>query len=248
MQDAVAGIDLSVVVPVRNEAGNIGALVHEIAGVLRGRSERPFEILVVNDASTDASLAELQQAAARVPELRVLSHAAAAGQSAALRSGILAARGACIATLDGDGQNPPQDIPEMLTRLLAEPGLGLVNGQRLRRHDSPWRWLCSRIANAVRGGLLGDQTPDSGCGIKVFRREAWLALPYFDHMHRFLPALFRSRGWAVAHQAVAHRPRRHGVSKYRTWQRLTAGIVDLAGVLWLRQRQSLPGPVQEWTP
>jgi dolichol-phosphate mannosyltransferase len=234
--------ELTVVVPVKNEADNILPLIGEIHTVLSGRWR--FEIVYVDDGSDDATPARLAEAGQLYPELRVVRHRYSCGQSQAVASGVKAARSPLIATLDGDGQNDPADIPALLERLLAEPAdcrdLLLVAGCRQRRRDTMVRRLSSRIANRVRAGLLGDATPDSGCGLKVFSREAFLDMPRFDHMHRFLPALMIRRGGRVVSVAVNHRPRQRGQSKYGLWNRLWVGIVDLLGVMWLQRRASVP--------
>ncbi len=232
-------MDLSVVIPVLNEAGNIEPLLAEVLNALEGVCQ--FEVIFVDDASSDATPAELAAAAARHPRLRVLRHGDTCGQSHALRSGIKAARGTWIATLDGDGQNDPADIPKLLERArrAAEQGeRTLVAGYRKKRQDSQVKRVSSRVANAVRSRLLGDDTPDTGCGLKVIAREDFLDLPYFDHMHRFLPALMLRAGGRVVSVEVNHRHRGQGVSKYGTLDRLIAGIYDLLGVIWLQRRSS----------
>ncbi len=232
-------MDLSVVIPVLNEAGNIEPLLAEVLGALEGVCE--FEVIYVDDASADATPAELAAAAARHPRLRVLRHQTTCGQSHALRSGIKAARGSWIATLDGDGQNDPGDIPKLLemARRMADQGeRALVAGYRKKRQDSQVKRISSRVANAVRSRLLGDDTPDTGCGLKVIAREDFLDLPYFDHMHRYLPALMLRAGGRVVSVEVNHRHRSKGVSKYGTLDRLIAGIYDLLGVIWLQRRSS----------
>lgn len=222
---------VSVVVPVRNEAGNIEPLVTEISAALDGRW--PFEVIYVNDGSSDGTEAELRTLMGRLPWLRQIKHAQSCGQSAALRSGASAARAPVIVTLDGDGQNDPADIPALYeSRLLAE----LVMGHRVKRKDTWLRHAQSRVANGVRGWLLGDGTPDTGCGIKVMRRDVFLDLPRFDHMHRFLPALFLRAGARVVSVPVSHRPRERGASKYGLFDRLWVGVVDIFGVMWLRRR------------
>ncbi|WP_367025892.1 glycosyltransferase family 2 protein [Methylococcus sp. ANG] len=232
---------LSVVVPVHNEIDNLESLIGEITQALSPLGD--YEIVYVDDGSTDGTLEKLRALKASVPALRVLRHVRCCGQSTALRTGILAARGAWIATLDGDGQNDPADIPrllEALDQLGGETGRGMVAGYRRKRKDTGWRRFSSRIANAVRGGLLRDNTPDTGCGLKVFSRALFLELPYFDHMHRFLPALTQRAGAPVISVEVNHRPRLSGVSKYGTWHRLWVGIVDLFGVMWLQRRARVP--------
>jgi dolichol-phosphate mannosyltransferase len=233
-------IDLSVVIPVLNEAGNIEPLLQEIHAALNGVCE--FEVVYVNDGSVDGTAEELADAASRLPWLRVLTHQRPCGQSSALRSGIKAARGYWIATLDGDGQNDPGDIPRLLefarTMTIEERPL-LVAGYRRKRQDSMIKRVSSRIANAVRSRLLGDDTPDTGCGLKIIARDDFLDLPYFDHMHRFLPALVLRAGGQVKSIEVNHRHRGTGVSKYGTLDRLIVGIVDLFGVMWLQKRSSV---------
>ncbi len=233
---------VAVVVPVRNEADNILPLVGEIDRALGGRW--PYEIIYVDDGSDDATPALLREARQRFAALRVVRHRSSCGQSQAVATGVKSARAAYIATLDGDGQNDPADIPSLLERLLAETPAErhrlLIAGHRRRRQDSPLRLLSSRIANGIRARLLGDATPDTGCGLKVFSREAFLDMPRFDHMHRFLPALMIRRGGRVVSVPVNHRPRQRGQSKYGVWNRLWVGIVDLFGVMWLQRRARLP--------
>jgi len=230
---------VSVVVPVRNEAGNIAPLVAEIEAALTGRS---FEIVYINDGSTDATEAELLTLAADRPHLRQIRHAASCGQSAAIRTGVEKARGPIVATLDGDGQNNPAFIPILVNVLEGGgPRLGLVAGQRVGRKASAFKRMQSRIANRVRAAVLKDGTRDTGCGLKVFRRDLFLALPYFDGLHRFLPALVRREGFEIGYVDVVDRPRQHGVSNYGFWDRLWIGILDLAGVWWLiRRRKRVP--------
>lgn len=226
---------LSVVVPVHNEAGNVGALMREIAVELRRRIT--FEILVVDDASRDGTDEVLVAARADVPELRILTHSRKAGQSTAVLSGVRAARARWIVTLDGDGQNDPADIQKLLEVKDQLPKfVRLIAGVRTTRRDGFAKRMASKIANRVRSHLLRDFTPDSGCGLKMFERSTFLELPYFDHMHRFLPALIRRIGGEVMHVPVNHRPRTAGVSKYGTLDRLWVGIADLRGVAWLIRR------------
>ena len=234
-------MELSVVIPVLNEAGNIEPLLAEVVAALQGKFD--FEIVYVDDASDDATPVELASARRRNPRLRVVTHRRTCGQSTALRSGIIAARGDWIATLDGDGQNDPADIPKLLevARQAAAAGQTvLVAGYRKRRQDSNVKRLSSRVANAVRSRLLGDATPDTGCGLKLFARATFLALPQFDHMHRFLPALVRRQGGAVLSVDVQHRARQRGESKYGIHNRLWVGIIDLLGVWWLQRRSCKP--------
>ncbi len=238
-------MELAVVVPVRNEADNLTSLLDEIVQALDGHYE--YEIVYVDDGSTDDTLSRLIALRQSFPRLRVLRHRQGCGQSTAILTGIRAAQGATIATLDGDGQNDPADIPRLLEALLElrqENPKAMVTGHRKRRKDTGWRKFSARVANAVRGSLLGDNTPDTGCGLKVFPRELFLLLPYFDHMHRFLPALAQRAGGKAISVEVNHRPRLNGVSKYGTWHRLWVGIVDIIGVMWL-QRRALVAEVEE---
>ena len=232
--------ELSVVVPVHNERDNIVPLLSEIVTALRGKAE--FEIVYVDDASKDDSLAVLTAAKGQFPELRVLRHLSQSGQSTALRTGIRAARGAWIATLDGDGQNDPADIPKLLAMRSQSPdAIKLFAGWRVDRKDTGSKRWASKFANAIRSRLLRDETPDTGCGIKLFERAAFLDLPYFDHMHRYLPALFQRAGWQVKSVPVNHRPRGSGVSNYNNLNRALVGISDLRGVSWLIRRSKRTG-------
>jgi dolichol-phosphate mannosyltransferase len=227
--------DLSVVVPVHNERDNIVPLLTEIATALRGTTD--FEIVYVDDLSRDDSLAVLTQAKVQFPELRVLRHVSQSGQSTALRTGIKAARGAWIATLDGDGQNDPADIPKLLAMRAESPSqIKLFAGWRVNRQDTGSKRWASKFANGIRSRLLRDETPDTGCGIKLFERAVFLDLPYFDHMHRYLPALVQRAGWQVKSVPVNHRARGAGVSKYNNLNRALVGISDLRGVSWLIRR------------
>jgi len=230
---------VSVVVPVRNEAGNIAPLVGEIAAALNGR---PFEIVYVNDGSQDATEDELRALMMQHSWLRQIRHARSCGQSAAVRTGVLMARAPVVVTLDGDGQNDPAFIPELIAALEAgAPRLGIVAGQRVGRRATTFKKLQSRIANTVRSAVLRDGTRDTGCGLKAFRRDLFLSLPYFDGLHRFLPALVRREGFGVGYVDVVDRARRHGASNYGFWDRLWIGVLDLAGVWWLiRRRRRLP--------
>jgi len=232
--------ELSVVVPVHNERDNIVPLLTEIVAALRGKTD--FEIVYVDDSSKDDSLAVLTAAKAQFPELRVLRHLSQSGQSTALRTGIRAARGAWIATLDGDGQNDPADIPKLLAMRGESPdAIKLFAGWRVDRKDTGSKRWASKFANALRSRLLRDETPDTGCGIKLFARAAFLDLPYFDHMHRYLPALFQRAGWQVKSVPVNHRPRGSGVSNYNNLNRALVGISDLRGVAWLIRRSRRTG-------
>ena len=226
---------LSVVVPVFNERDNVAPLVNEITAALRGQIE--FEIVYVDDNSKDDSLRVLQALKAANPELRVLHHVSQSGQSTAVRTGVKAARAPWIATLDGDGQNDPADIPKLLgARAGAEPQVRLFAGWRVNRQDSGSKRWASKWANAIRARMLRDDTPDTGCGIKLFERAAFLDLPYFDHMHRYLPALMQRAGWKTVSVPVNHRHRTAGVSKYNNLGRALVGIRDLRGVAWLITR------------
>ena len=233
-------MDLSVVIPVKNEADNIAPLIAEIRAALDGLVE--YEILYVDDGSTDATARQILLLACEMPQVRLLRHTQNCGQSAAIRSGVRASRASWIATLDGDGQNDPADIPMLwrLARDASETPPLLVTGYRQKRRDSWSKRWASRVANAVRRCLLRDRTPDTGCGLKLFPRALFLDLPYFDHMHRFLPALVLREGGTVLSVSVNHRPRRRGKSKYRVFDRLGVGVVDLLGVMWLQHRSAHP--------
>lgn len=229
-----AGIELSIVVPARNEAASLRDLIPEIIAALEGRS---FEIIVVDDDSSDGTaelLGALGKADARV---RLLRNQPAAGKSGAVWVGAAAARGVFAATVDGDGQNDPAFLAAMLDMLQSHADIGIVCGQRRRRGDGLARLVASRIANAVRRSMLGDATRDTACGLKAFRLAAFRALPYFETLHRFLPALLAADGWRVGHVDVVDRPRRFGVSKYGIWDRLAVGVPDLFGVWWLIRRR-----------
>ncbi|MEI7805877.1 MAG: glycosyltransferase family 2 protein [Hyphomicrobiales bacterium] len=227
---------VSVVVPVRNETGNIAPLVAEIAAALDGKWR--FEIVYINDGSTDGTDAELKRLMAKHPWLRRVRHSQSCGQSAAVRTGVSAARAPLVVTLDGDGQNDPAFIPAMLQALEAgAPRVGLIAGQRVGRKATGFKKIQSRIANGVRGAVLRDGTRDTGCGLKAFRRDVFMALPYFDGLHRFLPALVRRDGFDIGYVDVIDRPRGQGVSNYGLWDRLWVGILDLIGVWWLLRRK-----------
>jgi len=235
--------DISVVVPVFDEEGAAPALAREIAVAFEGRN---VEIIFVDDASRDGTRASLQVLKAELPQLRVLSHRSNSGQSRAIRSGVLAARAPVIVTLDGDGQNDPADGPALVDALNAGgPDLALVGGERVRRQDSRAKKLASRLGNGVRKRLLGDTANDTGCGLKAFRREAFLRLPYFDHLHRYIPALMLREGYEVTFRPVGHRHRQTGASKYTNLGRLWASAWDLLGVMWLQARSRRPQGVDE---
>ncbi len=235
-------VNLSVIIPARNEAGNIVGLVQAIDVALKALA--PYEIIVVDDGSTDETVSLLEAQARTMLHLRVIRHDTCGGQSAAIHSGVLAAAAALICSLDGDGQNPPEDLPGVVAPLLADTSGrgGLVAGQRVGRQDTRSKRLASWFANGLRGWLLRDGTRDTGCGLKAFRRDAFLALPYFDHMHRYLPALFARDGWDIRHVDVSHRARVAGVSNYSNWQRGLVGAVDLFGVMWLLRRRKKVRP------
>jgi dolichol-phosphate mannosyltransferase len=241
---ADAAPDISIVVPVHDEAGAAGPLAREIAAAFAGRSH---EIIFVDDASRDSTLAELRALTAELPTLRVLGHGANAGQSRAVRTGVLAARGQIVVTLDGDGQNPPADAPKLVDALLAAPPqVALVGGVRQKRQDSQAKLWASRWANRIRKRLLGDDADDTGCGLKAFRRDVFLRLPYFDHIHRYLPALVIREGYENRYLPIGHRHRDTGRSKYTNWGRLKASVSDILGVMWLKTRSRRPGPVTEY--
>jgi dolichol-phosphate mannosyltransferase len=232
---------LSVVVPVKNEEENILPLLQEIHQALDGRTD--FEVVYIDDGSTDWTSERLAEAKTRYPRLRALRHRSSCGQSRAIASGIFVARGDWIVTLDGDGQNDPADIPKLLEHIKTWDGvdpLNLVAGIRVRREDAWSKRISSKLANRIRQRLLDDGVSDTGCGLKAIRREAFLRLPYFDHMHRYLPALIRRDGGAVETVPVNHRPRMRGQSNYGFFDRLWVGISDLVGVIWLMRRCKRP--------
>ena len=227
---------LSVVVPVKDEAGNAAPLAREIAAALKDEGE--FEILFVDDGSSDGTAQELLALRPLLP-LRILVHGRNLGQSRALRTGVRAARGEIIVTLDGDGQNDPADIPKLIRAFRSEaanPALGMIAGERVGRQDNWRKRAASKVGNAVRRSLLGDNANDTGCSLKLFKREAFLALPYFDHMHRYLIALIQREGYEVRFVPVGHRARKVGTSKYGVWDRALVGVRDLMGVMWLKRR------------
>jgi dolichol-phosphate mannosyltransferase len=233
MQRPVA---LSVVVPVKDEAGNAAPLAREIAEALKGEAE--FEIIFVDDGSSDSTSSELLALRGELP-LRILVHGRNLGQSRALRTGVRAARAELVVTLDGDGQNDPADIPKLIRAFQAQAAndaLAMIAGERVGRKDTWRKRSASRVANGIRRALLGDSANDSGCSLKLFRREAFLSLPYFDHMHRYLIALILREGYEVRFVPVSHRPRGAGRSKYGVWDRALVGIRDIMGVMWLKRR------------
>ncbi len=236
----MSGPQLSVVVPVFNERDNVTPLIDEITAALRGSPALKggeFEIVYVDDCSRDDTLDVLKRLKAEVPELRVFKHISQSGQSTAVRTGVKHARGAWIATLDGDGQNDPADIPKLLAeREKSAPDVKLFAGWRVNRKDTGSKRWASKFANAIRSRMLKDSTPDTGCGIKLFEREAFLDLPYFNHMHRYLPALMQRAGWKTVSVPVNHRHRASGVSKYNNLNRALVGLRDLRGVAWLIAR------------
>ena len=239
----------AIVAPMRDEADAVAALVAEIGTACAPMG--PFEAIIVDDGSTDATPARLAAAQATHPWLRVVRHARSFGQSAAVTTGVRVAEAPLVVTIDGDGQNPPEDIPRLLAPFLAEdcpPDLGLVCGVRARRRDSMLKRAASLAANAIRRMLLRDGSPDTGCGLKAFPRRAFLDLPTFDHMHRFLPALFLADGWTVRHVAVGHRPRMAGQSKYGQIDRALVGAIDLVGVWWLLRRRRRSAPARHAHP
>ncbi|MBV9203580.1 MAG: glycosyltransferase family 2 protein [Alphaproteobacteria bacterium] len=238
-------MDLSVVIPAQDEGDNVVPLIAEIRAALDGLLI--YEIVYVDDGSRDATAAEISQLQMQTPQLRLLQHARNCGQSAAIRTGVRAARAPWIATLDGDGQNDPADIPRLWRMGLtasSTPPL-LITGYREDRQDSWTKRSASQVANFFRRRLLGDDTPDTGCGLKLFPRSLFLDLPYFDHMHRFLPALVLREGGTVRSVRVNHRPRRRGVSKYGIFDRLGVSIIDLFGVIWLQRRASRSHLIEE---
>ena len=232
--------DLSVVIPVQNEQENIQILIDEVRAALDDVID--YELIYVNDGSSDSTLDILHRNQDGFPRLRVFSHAKGVGQSTAVRTGIQHATSGIIATLDGDGQNDPADIPSLYQALQdsADSGIVLVNGYRKKRRDNTIKRISSRLANAIRSWLLDDATPDTGCGLKVFSREAYLAIPFFDHLHRFLPAMMINGGGKVMSVEVNHRERERGKSHYGFFDRLWVGIFDLMGVIWLKSRTTHP--------
>ena len=235
--------DISVVIPVFDEEGAAPSLAREIAAAFAGRA---YEMVFVDDRSRDGTVAALTALKAELPQLRVLSHRSNSGQSRAIRTGVLAARGAIIVTLDGDGQNDPADGPKLVDALLAGPAdLALVGGERVKRQDSQAKKIASKFGNGVRKRMLRDTANDTGCGLKAFRRDAFLRLPYFDHIHRYIPALMIREGYKVDFRPVNHRHRQTGASKYTNIGRLMASVSDLLGVMWLQTRSRNSGGADE---
>jgi glycosyltransferase involved in cell wall biosynthesis len=234
--------ELSIVIPMKNEADNVADLLR---GVAAGVSGVAAEVVVVDDGSTDGTAEAAAALSSEVPGLRVIRHDRSGGQSAAVHTGVRAAAGRVVCTLDGDGQNPPEELPKLYRPLLDDTAgrLGLVAGQRVGRRDTWSKRAGSRFANGLRSWLLKDGTRDTGCGLKGFRRDAFLGLPYFDHMHRYLPALMKRDGWEVLLVDVAHRPRGAGRSNYSNLQRAWVGIFDLMGVAWLIRRRKKARPM-----
>jgi dolichol-phosphate mannosyltransferase len=224
---------ISIIIPVHNEAENIGQLIGEIGMLSLNYS---YQIVVVDDASYDNTYAVLSEIKMNMPHLKIIRHKEKYGQSAAIATGVAHADGELIVTMDGDGQNDPADIPGLISTLLSNKRCRMVVGYRKRRKDSYWRNITSKIANQVRSALLKDHTPDTGCGLKIFYKSSFTSLPFFDHMHRFLPALIQMQGGEVISEEVKHRTREHGKSNYGTLDRMWAGIIDLMGVYWLRLR------------
>lgn len=239
--------DLSIVIPMKNEGENIAPLLDGVAAACEGTD---YEIIVVNDGSTDDTAAIALRRAAADARIRLLNHPVSAGQSAAVHNGARMARGRIICTLDGDGQNPPEELPKLFTPLMQDESgrLGLVAGQRVARQDTLSKKWGSRLANGLRARVLHDGTRDTGCGLKGFRRDAFLALPYFDHMHRYLPALFKRDGWEVALVDVSHRERQAGQSNYTNFRRALVGIPDLLAVAWLIRRRKKAQAVEAMPP
>ncbi len=237
--------EISIVVPVFNEAGAVETLALEISTAFAGWRH---EMVFVDDASGDDTRARLTALSGRLPGLRVMGHRRNAGQSRAIRTGVLAARAPLVVTLDGDGQNAPADAPRLAAALRdAGPEVAMIAGERRKRQDSQAKKWASRVANGVRRRMLRDKAADTGCGLKAFRREAFLALPYFDHLHRYLPALMLREGFEVRFEPVGHRPRESGQSKYTNLGRLGVALFDLAGVMWLNARARPTGGVEEAT-
>ncbi|MCV2872057.1 glycosyltransferase family 2 protein [Defluviimonas sp. WL0050] len=237
-------VTVSIVIPAKNEAENIETLLDGIDAACAAHGD--YEVIVVDDGSDDDTAGVVNRRMDSHPNLRLLRHDRSGGQSAAVHSGVLAASGSIVCTLDGDGQNPPEELPKLFAPLLAEgsDAIGIVAGQRVGRQDTVSKKLASRFANAIRSWALKDGTRDTGCGLKAFRRDGFLRLPFFNHMHRYLPALFARDGWQVAHVDVSHRPRGAGRSNYSNLQRGFVGMIDLVGVMWLLRRRKLARPTE----
>jgi glycosyltransferase involved in cell wall biosynthesis len=238
-------VSLSIVVPVKDEAGNVAKLAREIAAALEQEAE--FEIIFIDDGSNDGTSEELLALRPELP-VRILVHGRNLGQSRALRTGVRAARGDVVVTLDGDGQNDPADIPKLIRAFEADaanPALGMIAGERIGRKDSWSKRAASRFGNRVRRAMLGDNANDTGCSLKLFKRDAFLMLPYFDHMHRYLIALMLREGYEVRFVPVSHRPRGSGRSKYGVWDRALVGVRDIMGVMWLLRRFRGPAEIKE---
>ena len=234
----------TVIAPMLNEAENVGPMAREIAEACTPIG--PFEAVFVNDGSTDGTAQAIADLRAEFPWLREVRHAAPCGQSAAVRSGVFAARAPIVCTIDGDGQNPPSEIPKLVAPLLdGTPGLGLVAGQRVGRQDTASKRWASRLANGLRARILRDDTRDTGCGLKALPRDVFLRLPFFDHIHRYLPALVKREGLAIQLVDVSHRAREAGTSKYTNFGRALVGFTDLFGVWWLLRRRKLPTVTHE---
>ena len=235
-------VAVSAVIPVKDEAGNVGPLAREIAAALAGEAH---EIVFVDDGSSDGTAKRLSELKNEIPNFRPLRHDRNLGQSRAIRTGVRAADGNIIVTLDGDGQNDPADIPALLKMLRADPALGMVSGVRVKRKDTASRRIASRLGNGLREALLRDGASDTGCGLKAFYRDAYLELPYFDHIHRYLIALVKREGWKVAFTPVNHRPRIAGRSKYTNLGRTLVSVHDMLGVRWLQRRHRGPSKAEE---
>jgi glycosyltransferase involved in cell wall biosynthesis len=237
--------DISIIIPAKDEAENLPILIDEIAQALTGRQ---FEVIVIDDGSSDGTGDAMKALSQSMPWLRCIRHEQACGQSAAVRTGMLNAHGRLIGTIDGDGENDPAYLPQLIDALVeAGPQTGMAAGQRLKRKASTFKRIASKIANKVRGGLLKDGTRDSGCGLKIVRNEVFVLLPYFDSWHRFMAALVIREGFAIVHVDVVDRHRRHGQSKYGIWDRFWIGLLDLVGVWWLRRRRKQSPQVTEVT-
>ncbi|MEM6465954.1 MAG: glycosyltransferase family 2 protein [Pseudomonadota bacterium] len=237
--------DLTIIAPMKNEEGNVTALVEELEEACAPLA--PFEVILVDDGSTDQTAARIRTLQSSRPWLRLLQHPRSGGQSAAVHSGVLAARADVICTLDGDGQNPPDQVPLLVAKFLqSETGtLGLVAGQRVGRKDTASKRWASKLANKLRNWMLKDGTRDTGCGLKCFRRDAFMSLPYFNHMHRYLPALMKRDGWEIGHVDVTHRERGSGTSNYTNFGRALVGGTDLLGVVWLLRRRKTVRAVED---